>query len=362
MASNANGRARILLIGLGDLGRRLSLALAARAEVAELIIAARHVDNGRSFAGVAGVCGTALVSFQPIDSLDIDSVAALLAHTKPDLVLQCASLLSPWACGPSPSPRARAIQNAGFGLQLPAQLPAIFALMRAARMADFRGPIVNCSYPDLTHPVLARLDLAPSIGIGNAGMIAAVVQLALRRGQRHDRVRVLAHHSHVTAVVTRDPSRIGSGPPPRVFLGDAGGSDDDLAYRGPAMASSRELNAISAVHGVDVALALLPGGPTLATSAPGPHGLPGGWPVQIREGRIELDLPSHLSQEAALRECEAAAVGDGIAAIDDHGTVHFTDAARHAMSAIAPELAAPLSISDCLPRAALLRRYLLEAM
>lgn len=354
-----SGQGRILLIGLGDLGRRLALGLAARGELAEIVVAARRRPDGAAFAALAGACGSVPVRFAELDVLDVDAVAARLREDAPDLVVQCAALCSPWATLTERA--ARVLRASGFAINLPAQLPAVLAVMRAARAVGFSGPVVNCSFPDVTHPILAKLGLAPTIGIGNVGMIAATVRHALRQaGRPSDRIRVLAHHSHVTAAMTRERSLVAAGPHPRVFVDEAGTAEDDLVYRGPPLASSRELNALSAAHGLDVITALLPGGRPLSTSAPGPSGLPGGWPVRIADGRVELDLPPTLTREAALRDCEAAAAGDGVAQIADDGTVHFTHAAQRAVESLSIELAAPLAPDACLARFALLRRYLTE--
>lgn len=342
------------MIGLGDLGRRLALGLARSAGVGELILAGRDRPESARFAALASACGTAAVRFEPLDCLDVDGIAALLRREQPDLVIQCAALLSPWA---PRSPRTASwLAAAGFALQLPAQLPAVLAVMQAARCATFHQPVVNCSFPDVTHPILAQLDLAPTIGIGNVGMIAAVARAALRRlGRPADRVRVAAHHSHVTAVMTCDRSRLAGDTHPRVFIDDAGTAADELAFAGPPLGSSQELNALSAAHGLELICALLPGGGALATSAPGPHGLPGGWPVRIAGGRVELDLPPTLSHDDALRDARAAAADDGVAGITADGTVHFTDAAQRAVASFAPALAAPLAPRDCLARFARLR-------
>jgi hypothetical protein len=367
VASNVSGRARLLLIGLGDLGRRLALGLAASSEVAELVVASRRAEDGALFAALAAASGAASVRFEPLDCLDVDATAALVLREQPDLIVQCAALLSPWEIARRSTRAghaghaARVLAGAGFAVQLPAHVPAVMAVMQAVRAAGFRNPVVNCSFPDVTHPILARLDLAPTIGIGNVGMIAAVVGSTLRTlGRPSQRVRVLAHHSHVTAAMTRDPSRSAGGCHPRVFLDDAGTPADDLVYRGQPLASSQDLNVLTCAHGLDVIRALLPGGGPLATSAPGPNGLPGGWPVQIAHGRVELDLPQALPYEVALRACEAAAAGDGIARIAEDGTVYFSEAAQRAVAPLHPELTAPLAPADCLSRFALLRRTLMD--
>lgn len=327
-----------------------------------MILAGRATADGVAFAELAASCGSTTVRFERVDCCDVDAVTALLRRTRPHVVVQCAALLSPWAIGSASSPVARAIAAAGFALQLPAQFPAILAVMQAVRAAAFRGPVVNCSFPDVTHPILARLDCAPTIGIGNVGMIAAAVRSVLRRaGRPDDRVRVVAHHSHVTAAMTRDRARAVTNTHPLVFIDERGTPADELVYSGPGMRSSRELNAVTAQHGVEVIGALLPDGAQIATSAPGPHGLPGGWPVQIAGGRVELDLPPSLSLDAAVRANEAAATGDGLEWIADDGTVYFTEQAVRAVADVAGELAAPLAPRDCRARFALLRHHLLGA-
>ena len=266
-----------------------------------------------------------------------------------------------------PVAAAQALASAGFALQLPAQLPILHAIMSAVRSSEFAGPVVNCSYPDVTHQVLARQGLAPTIGIGNAGMIAKVIEAGLRRAGTPERVRVLAHHSHVTAAMTAAPARAhvlaatSAGHPgaahPRVWLGEEARAADALAYQGPALASSRELNALSCTHAVELTLALLGLGPALLTSAPGPHGRPGGWPVRVAQGEVTLALPQELSQAEATAWNQAAAAGDGLERIDDDGTVHFTEAARRALADHAPALAAPLPPTRWRERAELLRQY-----
>jgi hypothetical protein len=297
------------------------------------------------------------VRFVELDALDGDALAALLAREQPALVAQCASLWSPWLLNGRTDPLANALRDGGFALQLPAQLPIIANVMRAARAVGLAAPVVNCSHPDVTHPVLARLELAPTIGIGNAGMILGLIQATLKlRDGVAPLVRVLAHHGHVTPVVRADGCDIL--PHPRVFLGEDGVPADALAFAGAPIPSTPELNALSAAHALLLVRALLSDGAPVRTSAPGPLGLPGGFPVAISSGRVVLDLPPGLALEDALQLQAASAALDGVAAIDNDGTVRFTEHARQAVAAVAPELAEPLHPADALARAAHLRARL----
>lgn len=349
--------ARVLLSGLGDLGRRLAHGLATLPEVGEIVLAGRP-RGGPELAALVAACGTARVRFAELDATDPGAVETLLRRERPDLIVQCASLVSPWLLPGRADPAAVAVGRAGFALQLPAQLPLVRTLLEAMRAAGVDAPVVNCSYPDLTHPILACLGLAPTVGIGNAGMIRARVLAALRSaGRTVEPVRLLAHHSQVTPVVVARPPADPEDRP-RVFLGETGEREDGLAYAEPPLASAPSLNALPAASGLPLLRALLPGGPAVRTSAPGPWGLPGGWPLRAGNGRLELDLPPGVSREEALACQERWARLDGVAGIDAEGTVHFTEEARQAVAALDPGLAEPLRPDDAPARLRRLRAAL----
>jgi hypothetical protein len=345
--------ARVLLVGLGDLGRRLAAHLAAAPEVGELVLASRSED-GPAFAALAAACGTARVRFTPLDASDRGAVERLLRSERPDLLVQCATLLSPWLLPDVENPLAAAVLRAGFALQLPAQLPLVRTLMEAVRETGLGAPVVNGSYPDLTHPILHCLGLAPAVGLGNAGMIHALVVAALRRQgllAASEPVRVLGHHAHLTAAALAQPPADPS-QRPRVYLGEEGRRADDLAYAGPPLRSERGMNALPAASGLPVLRALL-GGPPVRTSAPGPGGLPGGYPIRVEAGNVDLDLPPGLTLAEAVAFHQRSVRLDGVDRVEADGTVHFTEEARHALAA-APELAEPLHPDDALARFRLL--------
>ncbi|HLJ14147.1 MAG TPA: hypothetical protein VKV15_06595 [Bryobacteraceae bacterium] len=348
-------KSRILIVGAGDLGSRIAGGLIHDTGVGLIVLAGRDSSRGTAFAALLNDCGEADVAFEPLDALRRSDTEKLLRCTRPDLIVQAAILLSPWYLAQRQEPAVRALLSAGFAAQLPAQSPIVRAVMEAVRATDFRGPVINCSFPDVTNPILKCLELEPTIGVGNAAMIARRVAARLRGGQEvSPLVRVLAHHSQVTATIRSEPPRYGRSRP-LVFLGEKGARADQLAYEGVPLNSDPSLNALSAASALPVIRALLPGARPARLSVPGPLGMPGGYPVKIESGQIELDLPPGLSANEAVLFQQRCAQEDGIDCIDRDGTVHFTEQLRAALSQIDPALAEPLSPSDAYTRFLLFR-------
>ena len=354
----------VLLIGLGDLGRRLAERLATCPDVDELVLAGRRPDESQGFAHLLDSCGSAAVRYVELDASRADAVAHVITRTRPDLVLHCACLLSPWHLVGRQDAVATTLSRAGFAVQLPAQLPLLMSVMDGVRIAGFAGPVVNCSYPDVTHPVLARLGPAPTVGVGNAGMIEARVRAAARRerrgrGESVRLVRVVAHHAHVAPAARGDASATGRCRP-RVYLDEEGDRADDLAFAGPALPAHLNLNLLTAAVALPVLRALLPGGAALRTSAPGPLGLPGGYPVTVTPGRVALDLPPGAEVGEAVAFQGDAARFDGVDRIAEDGTVSFTTPVRQAVRRLDSVLGEPMHPAEAEARftrlAALLRR------
>jgi hypothetical protein len=342
-------QARVLLIGPGDLGQRIARGLVHSAHVGELVLAGR---KDTSLAALLDACGHARVRFAELDLHGTGGLERLLRAERPDLIVQCAVELSPWWVSDRADPFWTALHRAGLGLQLPFQLPLLMRVMEAVRETGLGTPVVNGSYPDLTHPILATRGLAPAIGIGNAGMIELQVRAVLRaRGLEVEPVRVAAHHAHVTPVVHAAAPAAPS-TSPRVYLGEEGTRADALAFAGPPLPADRRLNELSAAAALPLLDALL-GGPAVRLSTPAPMGLPGGWPVRVDANAIALDLPPGAEREELIAFQWASAHRDGIASVDAEGTVFFTPEAREALGPWG-ELAEPLPLDGLAARRELL--------
>ncbi|WP_333678545.1 hypothetical protein [Dyella sp.] len=341
---------KLIVFGGGDLALRVLALLPTVASVHEVLLVTRDTARGEPLARLFGGCLPASVRHATLDLRDAGGVAGLLGRERPDIIFHAASLLSPWLLSGLQSPLSQALQSAGFALMLPAQLPLIRNVMRAVRDLELDCPVVNASYPDATHPVLAAEGLQPTIGVGNAGMLYETLRGQLRARQLSAKPYLFAHHAQVTPFARH--ISYAPGEAPWLFLDDQPASIDQFVT-GP-LPSGRMLNALTASHAIAIIGSLLTEDSVLRTSAPGPLGLPGGWPVQLSARQVRLDLPPDIDVERGLAYQRRAAVGDGIAAIDADGTVHFTAAAQASLAMHAPELAEPLSRQSEAARVALL--------
>ena len=339
----------ILIVGLGDLGLRIALRLGACADPLRLLLAARDTPRMRARAALVAACAPSCeVVFVPLDALDGDALHATCRALAPDALVQCASMHSPWLLHGRHDPVAQRLRAAGFACELSAQLPVAHAVFAAA--AGLSCLRVNCSYPDVVNPVLAAAGLAPDIGIGNAGMIHALAESALRQRGIQGRLHTLAHHAHVTMTATGccpdapDADGVG-GAAPRFFLDGRLCSPQEIFDGDAAPGSSLLLNELTAAHAVSVLRAYFGWTPPFYTAAPGPQGRAGGWPLTVSAGRIEIDLPEGISDHDIQCFNAVAARLDGVERIEADGTVHFTAALRTALGPELTWLAEPLTLA-----------------
>ncbi len=353
--------ARVLVIGPGDMGARIMAGLAFTPDVHELVLAGVPAAAGEDAVGMVRSTTDVAARFILADCTDQPAVEALLADSNPDVIVQCASLMSPWALVDRRDDIARAFGAAGLAVTLPMQLPVVRAVMSAVRATGFAGPVANLSFPDVTNGILDRLGLAPTIGLGNVTMQLLRVRGALRTELGPDAelplVRVIGHHNQVYPVMRAEPPA-DPGDRVRVFLGEQGERADHLAYIGRPYAAGVVYNQVTAAACVRVVEALLPGAGTTRISAPAPFGLPGGYPVVIDDGTITLDLPpgQDLAEVSAWQS--SIARHDGVDSIAADGTVTFTEHAHDAVANVASWLTEPLHPDEALERAGRIRALL----
>ena len=346
--------ATVLIIGVGDLARHIVLGLAGSGQVSNIILASRNQQRGDSVAGLISSSHPVICQFRQLDGLDQHQVGQAITAIEPDLILQNASLMGPYDLVGRTDPVAMALSRLGRGPLLPVQLSVAMSVMAAAQAVGYDGPIANLSLPDVTNPILHRLGLTPTLGLGNAEILRRRIQsllLAQRGGtvEALPLIRVVAHHSQVArALNSQAPEDLADRV--RVYLGEKGERADHLAYQSSALPVGPHHNIVTSAAAVQVLLAMLPGARPMRTSAPGPMGLPGGVPVIVSGKDVQLDLPPGVDLDEMIRFQNQMARFDGVADIAADGTTTFTKEVRDTLAEFDPRLSEPLHPSQCMAR------------
>ncbi|HXC97253.1 MAG TPA: hypothetical protein VNU92_16245 [Edaphobacter sp.] len=340
---------RLLILGLGDLGAQIARIVTENGFASNCLLAGNS-SAAKQWAQLLRIVTASDVEGRQVDALDVEEVKRLLGDYEPDLIIQCASLLSPFALAKSDSPAAKSVLQGGFALQVSAQLPAIRNVMLARRSLGLTCPVVNCSYPDLTHPMLAAEGLSPTCGVGNVAILAMRFQ-RLVPGADSARLRVISHHAHLIR------SLLGDGPSPLVFLGDRQLPEGQLLLK-TGLQSGSTLNYLAAATILPILTGLLRREVMVKAHAPGVDGLPGGYPVVFEDGEIRIDLPSGVSLARAVKFNTESAALEGIERVNESGTLFYTKYAQDAVAQWCPDLAEPLALSDVSKRFEILKSVL----
>lgn len=331
----AGRRGRVLIAGLGDVGSAALHDLARAPTVGAIL--ALEVDGTRARqVASARYCAQQGGRFPQLDFLredirDVRRVAEILQAFHPDVVLNATTLLSWWVIKTLPEALGARLAAARFGPWLPVHLTLTWKLMQAVRAARIAAVVVNASYPDVVNPVLGRVGLAPTVGIGNVDLLAPAIREAaadlLGLPSHHLRCVLVAHHAHVFPL-------FGEGRMLAPYFLRVSDGERDLTRRLPpgrlfrrvaelhAIPTDRSLARVTAASAAKTVLALLDDTDEL-THAAGPLGLPGGYPVRLGAAGPRLALPRGLTRARAVRLNERAMAHDGIAGIGPEGTVRF---------------------------------------
>ncbi len=272
------------------------------------------------------------------DLSETEATASLLSKIRPDVVLHSATLQSPrQLMNADLDPGVRDVLRAAtFGMWLPWHLLPATWLFEAIEASEIETKVVNVSFPDVVNPALqARFGRGPVAGAGNVEvLVAQIVRYLIDvTGADLDAIEVSLVGSH--ALLGYGPS---AGVPHHLRVVVDGGDvteELDLAvmldHPEPMEWSKVDVFSLFAASAVKNVLALL-GTDETRTHVSGANSLPGGYPVRVCDGRIELDLPPGISADEAVAINNAAARWDGIERIASDGTVVYTDSAASAMA------------------------------
>jgi hypothetical protein len=333
----------VVVVGSGSLAKSICYSAAAVvAAPATVTVVARSDEKATEICYMANARAARSagipVRFRPLPA-DLGSpqaIAEILAETRPRVLLGCASYQSPWEGLHAPSAWTALLQGAGFGVTLPLQAALAIELARAVERVSPETLFLNASFPDAVNPILRALDLPVLSGIGNVATIAATLQDALGLPDQR-RLQVLAHHWHLHT--PDDPSEEA-----RAWLDGEPLADVTRLLAAQRATPRCELNAVTG-HAAALFLRDLLMGAETRTSLPGPQGLPGGYPVRVVGGRVELDLPEGVTRDEAIAWNQRFALRDGVV-VSPEGDVWFSPAAERELRRHLPDLAGRFHASE----------------
>jgi hypothetical protein len=332
-------RSTIMMVGIGDLGGHVLEMLAREPGTRRIITSDVNEDWGYRKTNIAAY-GAAQLGYYPeleftkINLYNIEETAEQIAKYRPDVIYSAVSLQSWWVINTLPKDVFDKLDLARFGPWLPMHLTLVYKLMQAVKQTGLDIKVVNSAFPDAVGPILSKVGLAPSIGIGNVANPVPPIRLALAR-QLDRAMKDVTIYFVCQHYVSHYIPRFGNaGGAPYYIKVVVDGEDvtqqvsieqafADLPTRGrrPGGREGQILTASSAA-GIVMALAEDTGD---FMHAPAPDGLPGGYPVRVNRQGGKVVLPGDITLEEAVRINEEGQRCDGIDRIDEDGTTYYAD-------------------------------------
>jgi hypothetical protein len=324
-----------MLVGLGHLGGVLLELLAREAWIGRIVACSRDPQRGRARVNLARLSAAAQglypeLEYRQTDVEEHDRFATLVEEIAPQLIIGTATLQTWWLPRLLPRPVRQAFEVAGFGPWLPCHLAPTRSFMAGVRASSFAGPVLTAPFPDVVNPILGRLGLAPTAGIGNVDEIATKVRLLaaerLAIPPESLDIHLVAHHALESA--TFGGATPESAPPFHLRITHRGIDVTDeaeameLLLRPYPIPGGSDAAFFTGGSTVRLVRALFREEPT-QTHVPGPAGLPGGYPVTAGGGEIGLRSIPGLEPAAAVAVNERSHPFDGVEHIEDDGTVVF---------------------------------------
>lgn len=329
-------RKKLLLVGAGNLCLQILKILGPR-NAFDFVVLGRNEETTIRLCNLVALSCAQLgqfIAIKPVvaDLTDIAKVAQLLREEAPDMLVNCASLQSWRVITGLPKLSFEKLDQAQFGPWLPMHLTLMHCLMRAVKASGITTKTVNAAFPDAVNPILARIGLAPDIGVGNVANLVPAVRFSIARllecAPADVQVRLYAQH-YFSHYVPR------GGLPPRASYRLLYEVRDRPELAGPSAEAifstvKSEFRRLGGVDGQFLtacsAVTVIEGlfSPTpVVVHAPGPVGLPGGYPVLLHEGRIDVQFCEACPKDEAVRINTICQSQDGIDEIHCDGSVSY---------------------------------------
>ncbi|MBV8838048.1 MAG: hypothetical protein JO000_16050, partial [Alphaproteobacteria bacterium] len=294
-----DARADILIFGSGSFAGRIAMDLMATAAAPLTIaIAGRNADR-LAWLETAGNARAAMfarparITAHRVDLSAADAAAAVIAATTPTVVVQAASFQTGNVISQQGNAWTRLVADGGLSATAVLQAPLSVEVARAMKAVRPQAHFINCCFADVVNPLIAALDLPIACGVGNIAILSNAFAGTLPPSAR---LKVLAHYQNLGA--WRQPAATRGGRSARVWIDDKEVADVYAQFARVQLTREPAIE-ISGASGVPLMQALA-ARRDWTGHVPGPRGLPGGYPVRLRDGTLELDLPSGLTREEAI--------------------------------------------------------------
>lgn len=336
----------ILVLGSGSFAGRIVLDLAATApEPTRILIAGRNparLDWLRTAANARAVMfgRPACASSHRVDLAVEGAAADVIGRAQPAVVVQAASFQTASIIQATGNGWAKLVAEGGLSATAVFQALLSSRVARAIQSAAPKAHHINCCFADVTNGLIAAMGLPVTCGIGNVAILSNA--LAGASGfAAPGRLQMLAHYQSLGP--WRRPSAGRSGPTPRVWIDGAEISDIFERFASVQLTPEPVID-ISGASGVPLMLALAHGRDWRG-HVPGPDGLPGGYPVALKSGRLGLDLPPGLGREEAIQWNVRHEEVNGMV-VEPTGRVRYTGRLHDGLNAASPALAAGFHVRD----------------
>ena len=335
----------VLVLGTGSFAARILFDLAATAPAPlRVAVAGRNRERLewlRTAANArADIFGRpARCAERRIDLLDQGATEDLLGGTRPAVVVQAASMQPASVISGAGNGWTEFVAEGGLSATAVFQARLSVRVARAMQRVHPAGRLINCCFPDVVNGLIAAAGAPVASGLGNIAILGHVFAGAMPGLAAHS-LKLLAHYQ--TIAPWRRPKEERTGPLPRVWI-DGAEIGDVLARFAAVRLTPEPVIDISGASGAPL-IAAMALGHDWAGHAPGPNGLPGGYPVRWHNGEVALDLPSGLSADAAVYWNASFEAENGL--IIDNGRARYTGRLYDRLCRVSPALAAGFPAAD----------------
>lgn len=329
----------LMIVGLGDLGGHVLEFLARVPNMPRIVTADINEEWGyrktnSAIVGAAQFGHYPNIEYVPMDAFDVDRTAETLKKYAPDVIYNSMTLQSWWVITQLSKDQFNTIDEGRYGPWYPMHFVPAHKLMQAVKKSGITTHVVNAAFPDLVNATLAKIGLAPTVGIGNIDCAVQSLKLVA--------LKMFAVPLQAITIYMVAPHVVS-------YYLVRYGTAEQMPYHLKVMIDDKDVTP-QINHKEFFANVLTTGRraggvqshPVVASSAchtlmgilfdqhvfghaPGPNGLPGGYPVKLSAEGAEVCLPDGVSLERAVEINNAAQVFEGVEQIQEDGTVIITD-------------------------------------